>query len=439
LNRLKTSWPWLLAVALLLIFSTNVRAELLAGAARVEITPTLGEFRVPLAGYWNRLAIPAKGEIDPLHCRALVVDDGNETAAVISCDLVTISAALREKVVEGLDGTGLDDENILLAATHTHSGPGAYDKNLIFQAVLFGTYNDKFVEWLAVRIVDAVNQADENKRPAIMRVARTTIPGAVLNRRAPGGYDYVSRRTTGESGEGFTDPTLTAVRFDDETGAPIAALVHFAAHATILGADNMSFSADWPGAAMGRIEDGLPGAVAIYLNGAEGDQTPIVPDDDVDDVTHMFSFGERVGDAALAALNKAEPMAGAPVASALVRRKVHGPGRIMGLSLTSAMRRALFPALTLQVVRIGELALLAIPLEMTAAPGAALRESARFGGIETPLVVGLANDFYWYCVGPDEFEAGGYEVGNTILGRIEAGLVIGEQLMLIRQVTLEGG
>ena len=73
---------------------------------------------------------------------------------------------------------------------------------------------------------------------------------------------------------------------------------------------------------------------------------------------------------------------------------------------------------------------------LTAAPGEALASSAESGQIRHALVVGLANDFYWYCVGPDEFDSGSpYEPGNTVFGRIEAGLIIGEELMLLRRLV----
>jgi hypothetical protein len=407
-----------------------------AGAATVDITPEVSARRTPMAGYINRFALPAKGVHDPVHCKALVVSDGSESAAVISCDLVTISKALRDKVVEKLSGTAFHDDNILLAATHTHSGPGGYDKNLIFQAVLFGAYDDEFTEWMAEKIAAAVRQADAGGRPAVIRVAETELASVNINRRYGGGYNYSTRRSedTGKPG-GLIDPALTVIRIDSTDGAPIAVLFHFATHATILGADNMLISADWPGVAMARIEAGVPGAKAMFLNGAEGDQTPKAMADGSDDRAWVEKIGTRVGNAVLDAMDEARPVRGVPVAAAITRRAVQGRGRIMALPLSARATRALFPAMPLQAMRIGEIALLAIPLEMTAVPGMTLKASARSETISHPLVVGLANDFYWYCAGPDELKNGSaYEPGNTIFKEIEAGLVIGEELMLLRRI-----
>jgi hypothetical protein len=388
-----------------------------------------------MAGYLNRFARPAKGVHDPLYCRALVVSDGEGSAAVISCDLVSISKALRDKVVLKLSGTGYGDDNILLTATHTHSGPGCYDDNPVFQAVMFGMYDDGFTDGLAEKIASAVKKADAQKIPAEISVAETELEGVNLNRRYGGAYNYQTRRAEeGAETEGLVHTRLTVIRFDTASGAPIAVLFHFASHATILGADNMTFSADWPGAAMARIEKALPGTTAVFLNGAEGDQTPKAMADRSDDWAWVEKIGARIGDAVLGAMDEAKPAQGTPVASAITRRAVQGRGRIMALPVPAWLTRAMFPAMPLQAVRMGEIALLAVPVEMTAAPGAALKASARSEATPYPLVVGPANDFYWYCAGPDEFKGGSaYEPGNTIFGKIEAGLVIGEELMLLRR------
>jgi neutral ceramidase len=118
-----------------------------------------------------------------------------------------------------------------------------------------------------------------------------------------------------------------------------------------------------------------------------------------------------------------------------MRESIPGPGRVLNIPLSARATHALFPALRLQAVRLGDLALLAVPVEMTAAPGKQLRDSAVRPGVTHPLVVGLANDFYWYCAGPDEFDAGSsYEPGNTIFGKKEAGIVIQAQMKLLDQI-----
>ena len=91
----------------------------------------------------------------------------------------------------------------------------------------------------------------------------------------------------------------------------------------------------------------------------------------------------------------------------------------------------------LQVVRIGDVVLMGAPLEMVAEMGMTMKNGARGIGARYPLVAGLANNTMLYCVTPDDFPDGGYEVGNTIFGEIEAGMVIGEQMLLVRKLMGE--
>lgn len=438
---MKTVYPAALAAAVVVVlFSAEAPAAdpsaFSAGAAIVDITPDVSARRVPMAGYSARLGRASRGVHDPIHCRAVAVGDAANRAAIVSCDLVTVSAALRRKVIAKLYGTPYGDANLLLCATHSHSGPGGYDQNPVFQAALFGRYNDGFTELLATKIAQAVLEAEASREPASMRVAEAELPGVVKNRRYAQDYNEVTRRVKDQGpSSGLIDPTLTVIRFDRADGSPMAALFHFAAHATILGPDNMLISAEWPGVAASRVEAAFPGAAALFLNGAEGDQTPLALNDGADSWTWMERIGTQVADAAIAALDAAAPAPAAPVGCAIMRESIPGPGRVLNIPLSARATHALFPALRLQAVRLGDLALLAVPVEMTAAPGKQLRDSAVRPGVTHPLVVGLANDFYWYCAGPDEFDAGSsYEPGNTIFGKKEAGIVIQAQMKLLDQI-----
>src|SRR6185295_17313962 len=93
--------------------------ELQAGVAVVDITPPI-PFR--MHGYfYERLSTGIK---DPLHARAVVFQQGKETAAFVFCDLVGIpfaeTAPARKKASEA---TGIPVEHIAVTGTHTHTGP----------------------------------------------------------------------------------------------------------------------------------------------------------------------------------------------------------------------------------------------------------------------------------------------------------------------------
>ncbi len=90
-----------------------------AGAASVVITPPLG---TSLAGYL--VDRKAEGVHDDLYANALVVDDGSGPLALLSLDLVAISSATAQGIREAIQKeTGIQPDRVLIAATHTHTGP----------------------------------------------------------------------------------------------------------------------------------------------------------------------------------------------------------------------------------------------------------------------------------------------------------------------------
>lgn len=90
-----------------------------AGAARVCITPPLG---TELQGHFN--ARQANNIHDDLWAQAIVLDNGEERVAFVVCDLIavtaTITAPAKELVAERC---GIPPQNLLISATHTHTGP----------------------------------------------------------------------------------------------------------------------------------------------------------------------------------------------------------------------------------------------------------------------------------------------------------------------------
>src|SRR5262245_60510812 len=95
--------------------------DLRAGVARGDVTPPLG---VELCGYGPFLGRAATGVHDRLWCRAVVLEADRERLVLVSCDLIGVlqetTDAVRATVRERL---GVPPERVLIACTHTHSGP----------------------------------------------------------------------------------------------------------------------------------------------------------------------------------------------------------------------------------------------------------------------------------------------------------------------------
>ena len=119
--------------------------HLKAGAARVEITPAKG---VPLAGYGNRLGRGATGMHDRLYTRALALSDGEQTVILIANDLLAITNHLYEAVFEKISSqVPIRPESLMIAASHTHSGPGAIAKKF-WEGFAAGPFDPQLFETL---------------------------------------------------------------------------------------------------------------------------------------------------------------------------------------------------------------------------------------------------------------------------------------------------
>src|SRR5262249_8735880 len=227
-------------------------SSLAVGWAKIDVTPS---FPCPLAGYGKRWGEKMHGVHDPLYVRALALEGSGERIALVSVDLLVIPRAVRSEVERRL--APLHFTALLVAATHTHSGLGGYWDNGLAAAIAMGRYDEQLFALVVERIVHAVQEADAHKCLARVGVGEVPVDGLNRNRQQRGGP---------------VDPALTVIRFDDAQGQPLAALVNFSAHATVLGPRNLLLSADYPGAVTAALETWLP--VALFTAGASGNLSP---------------------------------------------------------------------------------------------------------------------------------------------------------------------
>jgi len=251
-----------LGVALLLIAvplpPRAAAAEVRAGVARTRfILPE----KIPLAGYSRRRGAPSQGVHDPVGVRALILQEGETTAALVSCDLLIVDERLVEAVRRRLNAHGLPEGLVLvLAATHTHSGPGAYGTTF-FEKLSMGHFDPTVFDALAEQIARTVVQAHETLAPVQQVVRSTMTSGLVKNRVDP-------------SGPVDGEVTVCALYRSGER-EPFAVVVGFAAHPTTLGAWNRQLSADYPGVLARDVEGRFPTATCLFFAGAVGDQAPV--------------------------------------------------------------------------------------------------------------------------------------------------------------------
>ena len=280
---------------------------LVAAAAQVDITPRPG---IELMGYGARSGA-ATGVHDPLHARALWLGSGGSTPAeagilLLTADLCLMAPAQADDVRARICAkTGVSPERVLVACSHTHSGP---DTGL--GALSAGISLPEHCAALFQGIVDAGVTAITDARPARLVWSRAE---AAIGR---------NRRLA----DGPIDGRVLVLRVDAEDGSPLAVLFHHACHGTVLGHDNLEISADWSGVACARVARET-GAVAMFLLGAHADIDPrtrglmdlAIPGQSVGlGFEAVRVLGLEVADAVLGALAGAASESG-PVAAARTR------------------------------------------------------------------------------------------------------------------------
>lgn len=275
-------------------------AVLQAGAATEDVTP---EGPVEMSGYGAREG-PSTGVHDRLSASALILDDGAITVGLVSIDALNVSRELTRRVHRTLAADGIELDELLVAATHTHAGPylpaRALDVSPPLQADTDVSDTVAFVE---NRLVAAVSAAFERREPAVVRVGRAREATVPENRRAAGGVSGNVRVPSGP-----IDPEVTALSIETASGERAVGF-NFACHPVCTTADETLLSADWPGYARRRIREAYGDVPVLFLNGAAGDINPsgTDPGRSGDAVyEYIADVGTSVGDAVVRALEDAE-------------------------------------------------------------------------------------------------------------------------------------
>ncbi|MBN2798674.1 MAG: neutral/alkaline non-lysosomal ceramidase N-terminal domain-containing protein [Deltaproteobacteria bacterium] len=259
-----------------------------AGGAVVDITPDPG---VDTAGY-SVLGPMGRGYIGRLTAQAMVLEDSQgERFAWVSLDLLGASRFLHERVAERTAGVGLPRERLLLAATHTHTGPGHYFGNTLYDRATAqllegdGGFEPALAAWIADRIALAVEQAVERLAPArigvgvaaLWGVSRCASMEAFLAHPEAAGWDArwscPAPDTLGAPWRAI-DPRVVALVARGLDGALIGVQASFGTHASTLGSRTHRFSPDWPGYARKVVMEHHPALqVAGVCASASGDQS----------------------------------------------------------------------------------------------------------------------------------------------------------------------
>ncbi len=410
-------------------------SSLRAGTACVDITPK--EFPVLVCGsFYSRSASAVH---DPLFARCLVLDNGATRLVLMVVDTIAIPDTMDDQVKAAASkATGIAPENMMISATHTHSGGSVV-------GALATEPDPAYSEFLPGKLVECIEKAAANLRPAKVGWAGEDHPEGTFCRvfiRRPDciGTDPTGRQTIrammhpGHQNPeyigpcGPADPEVSVLAVQSLDGKPMALVANYSMHYFGAGAISADYYGDFSRIVSQQLADGDESFVAMMSHGTSGDQQW----QDYANPRNQIARGQyaaNVAEAALRAYAKIEFHQSAPLAVAQrrIKIKLQQPdndiqawaeklyGEMGGRSPASLpevyarevmlIRELDVVERKLQVLRIGELGIAAMPAEVYAITGLKLK-------LQCPLAdmfaVELANGFLGYIPPPEVRPLGGY-------------------------------
>ena len=377
--------------------------------ARLQAGVGVAPFGIP--------GMPESADGTPLLARALTLDDGDNRICVVSCHCLGLygpdSAQVRLAVCEA---TGLATEQVMVAATHVHSGPSTITNDTAQRL--------SYVEHIA-RAAAQVARESMTLRPARLGYATDHLPGISRVRRIVrrDGSVVTLRRAWPQYWNWATDPEtvgpedelddlLTVVRVESHDGAPFAAIMHFTCHPI----------PDFFGWAARIVEENTPGLTCLILNGCFGsvDAPFEVPMRGHTQQEQLPILGDILGYRTLELLARAETSDA--VRLGVARREVFLPfdprfadsETSQGELWAGATRNGGAQA-EVQCLALGDLALAGIPGEAQVSFGQRIQAVSPYA---LTRGVGNANGSWAYLFTPEARARGGYEPDPAFWGMV---------------------
>ena len=231
--------------------------SLQAGTGRADISPGTPMF---LVGYPHVPRISA-GVHDPLYASALCLRNGTETLILVAVDILFVDRASTRRCRQAIQSaTGVPASHILIAATHTHSGPVTFEFLSMTADPVVPPPDPGYMAAFEAGICRAAVDAWRGTVPALLAFATARAEGVGGNRL---------------SKEGVADPEVGLLYVvHAATRTPLGLVMAYAMHPTVLHEDSLLVSADFPAYARQHLTERWPGLTALYYTGPSGNQSP---------------------------------------------------------------------------------------------------------------------------------------------------------------------
>lgn len=419
-------------------------ANFKVGVAQVDFTPEIG---LPMMGHC-RDDFASRGVHDPLYAQAIVIEsaDGNKVAL---CSLPLNMAnrsnmkVMRDHIAANSD---LLAENVFISTTHSHAGPAPFKVGML--PVSPADVADAFL----VKASTSVIEANKKLKDADFAVGYNSEERVSFNRRlkCKDGETHMNWESPDpdfvERTWGPIDPELVTITVNSDDG-PEAAIVNFALHVAIIGADNWLYSACYPGyiaEAMRKFfgKDFL----TCFLGGCSGNLNHLDYTDPVQGDGYKYSqfVGYTLAADAFEGIRSQQVVQGGELA---VSKEFVQLGRVQisdekyewakevmekaktkeSIGIADGLPDEYYGQMYLDlyekqgkddnvevmVMRIGDLGIVGLPGEMFCELGMDIKEKSP---AKHTIVVELANDAAGYFPNEEAFDQGGYEpsMGSTM-------------------------
>lgn len=395
----------------------EVDSNLQAGVAKVDITPAEVK-QLEVVGHRRKVT----GVRDPLRAGVLVLDDGQNKAAIVTLDLIGAYSEIVKPARQQIENaTGIPAANIMVAASHNHSGPGFDAKS-------------KWGQELIAKLGAAAKQAAANMSPVTVGYGEDKISFGINRRKVINGRAVVRLNEDGPN-----DPRVKVLRFDDgKSLTPVAVLMHAVCHPCFFTwGDKGSLpypngypkmSADFPGEAQTFVEMCYGNQTSsLFLQGCAGDIRPNLPGypyrcaDEAD----IQWAGRDLGSAVVRTLSRSM------IREQRADREKFYQIRVAN-SVVSLPGKAGRIDAELQAMKIGPYLLLTMPGEPMVEYG--LNLEAAIADRAIPIIVGYANGHVGYIATADAYKVGGYEPNTSKLTPEAEAIILTELSDLADQV-----
>lgn len=412
------------------------------GFGRVDITPNMG-WDVP--GYFNKRLM--SGVLDPLLATAVVFDDGDRRAAVVSADTIGFNdhytAHAKAHIAKACS---LSEDAIFLHATHTHTGGFIGDNDAPVEEFELNEYSI----WLMGRLADAINLAINDLAPAKMSYTRGRVEDVAFVRR------FRMKDGTVMTNPGWQSPDIDhALGTPDEEsrlliikreGKPEIGIVNYQVHPDVIGGEWVS--ADFPGFVRRTYEKNIENSLCMYINGTQGDTNHVDVRRPQDTWSHGYLrseyMGKKIAYSVLSNYDLAEEVPGEKVAFATKTitvkynkgkpEEVEAALKLAALYYETGSEAAALPdvepfmrkvemvaeacrierllnrpddkELTVSAISVGDVVFAGFPGEPFTDVGCAIKENSKF---RLTMPVCCVNGYEGYFPTKQAFSEGGYE------------------------------